>query len=1107
MKPSASCPRLVLVMALAVLLAAPAAFAQSFRGAIGGTVTDSSGGVVPGAEVKVTGTDNGLVRTATTNDLGAYSVTELPGGTYSVAVSKTGYKSVSLKGVAVTVGTEQRVDAKLAAGSASEVVTVNADVPLVESSSNTMGGTIEALHLQEIPINGRDYTKVLVMTPGATGDGGGGSDSPGSFGLFSSNGNRGRANNYLLDGTDMNDGYRNLPVLNQGGVFGTPSTVLPVDALAEIPVLSNVEPEYGRNAGAVVNMVTKSGTKDWHGSAYEFFRNSALDARNFFNVVGSPQSQFHNNQFGGSFGGPLYRDKTFFFAAYEGQRESGGQPEQIVVPSQAEITSLAVLTDPVISNLLALNPWGFPLPTVGDNGGSQPARINTSVPFFNNADTFIGKIDQHIGQDLLTGRYLYGNSDQSFPLGLVGGGVTPGFNTTTPTTVNLVSLSYTHIVTPKLLAELRFGFNRFTESFHPQDKTFDPTSIGLNTGATSQDFGLPTISIGGDPINDPNGDFGSFGVLGSNASNPRGRSDQNWQLNGNVTWIHGRHNWKWGYEFRRTTVNEFFDAGHRAALSFDDLASFLAGSVGGGHQTLGDTRRNMYQNNNSFYLQDNWRILPRVTFNYGLRWDYFGVIGEEHNLFSLLDNTSTLHNVSQLYPKDYNNFAPRASFAWDIFGTGKTVARAGWGIYYDGFSQDFFGGQLPWPTFNAGPAFNNVGPRPVATSFSGTLGTYSAAPCAAGTIPIPNTSSCAPAVFDFSGEQDAFTVNQRMRTPWVHNFNFNIEQQLGRKASVEIGYVGSRGRKLFTYYDINQSLPNTGGARPDPNFFYILDFDSAATSSYNSLQTSLRLRDMHGVTSTMNYTYSHSIDDASDGQDYVPDATQPDNSFCRRCERANSNFDQRHHFTWTMHYPLPSGHSWKPLTGGWSVDNVVTLSAGQPVNVNYMFEDDFNGSSEFFGRPDLVGDPFAGTSGLGSGYFINASSFKVPCDFAAGACTGNQHFGSLGRNALNGPTFKNWDFSVVKDTKITEKINMQLRADFFNILNHPNFASPLWPGFAVDFLSNGITCSCNTPPDTGVEGLGKGLIKSTSTPDVGLGNPFLGSGGSRNIQFAVRFSF
>ena len=458
--------------------------------------------------------------------------------------------------------------------------------------------------------------------------------------------------------------------------------------------------EYGRNCRRLVNIVTKSGNQQFARHAYEFFRNSALDARNFFNPV-APADTFPQQPVRRIRWRADRKDKTFFFGAYEGQRESGGQPESIVVPSQAQINQYVTdgyTVDPIVQNLLNVNPWGA-LPAVGDLGGPEAATQNTSVPFFNDANTYIAKIDQHIGQHLLTGRYLYGHSDQSFPFGLVGGGVTPGYNTTTPTTVNLVSLSYTHIITPKLLAELRFGFNRFTESFHPQDNTFDPASIGLNTGASAQDFGLPQISVSG------------LSILGSNSGNPRGRTDQNWQLDGNMTWIHGRHNWKAGYEFRRTTVDEFFNAGHRSAISFsggttpDNLATltdessglfdFLQGVVGGGHQTVGDTRRNMYQDNNSFYLQDNWRILPRLTFNYGIRWDYFGVIGEEHNLFSLLDNNGTLHNVSQLYPKDYNNFAPRASIAWDVFGTGKTVARAGWGIYYDGFSQDFFGGQLP----------------------------------------------------------------------------------------------------------------------------------------------------------------------------------------------------------------------------------------------------------------------------------------------------------------------------------------------------------------------------------------------------------------------------
>src|SRR5436309_1228143 len=414
MKQSVSWLRFVFVIAIIAVVASPVAFAQSFRGSIEGTVTDTSGGVVPGAEVKVTGTENGLVRTATTNDLGAYSVTELPGGLYSVTVSKTGYKGAALKGVQVTVGASQRVDAKLATGSTGEVVSVNADVPLVESSSNTLGGTIEALHLQEIPINGRDFTKVLVMTPGATGDGGGGSDSPGSFGLFSSNGNRGRANNYLLDGTDMNDGYRNLPAINQGGVFGTPATILPLDALEEVSVTNSTQAEFGRNSGATVNIVTKSGTNTLHGTVYEYFRNNALDARNFFDTTDQPQNAFHNNQFGFSLGGPFVKDRTFWFASYEGQREGVGIPTLARVPTSTELATAignnGGVVNPVIANLLARKPWPSPNRALDAEGNNLLASTKAS----NRVDSVITKIDQHIGAiDVLTGLYYFGHSYQS----------------------------------------------------------------------------------------------------------------------------------------------------------------------------------------------------------------------------------------------------------------------------------------------------------------------------------------------------------------------------------------------------------------------------------------------------------------------------------------------------------------------------------------------------------------------------------------------------------------------------------------------------------------------------------------------------------------------
>src|SRR5262249_34202868 len=289
----------------------------TFRGKILGTVTDPNGAVVSGANVTVKHTSTGLERATTTDDAGNYTVAELPIGPYEVRVEHTGFVRSVVSNVAVEVASERRVEVKLSVVGAETVVTVATNLQ-VETTTNTLGGTITTKAAEDLPINGRDFTKFLVMVPGATGDPSGATDSPGSFGLFSSNGNRGRANNYLLDGTDMNDGYRNLPAINEAGVFGTPATILPLEAISEPAIMSNFEAEYGRNAGAVVNIVTKSGTNDFHGSVFEFFRNNSLDARNLFNPKPDPQTAFRNNQFGGALGGPIIHNRTFFYFAYEG---------------------------------------------------------------------------------------------------------------------------------------------------------------------------------------------------------------------------------------------------------------------------------------------------------------------------------------------------------------------------------------------------------------------------------------------------------------------------------------------------------------------------------------------------------------------------------------------------------------------------------------------------------------------------------------------------------------------------------------------------------------------------------------------------------------------
>lgn len=1123
-------PATVLIAVLALVCAS---CAQTFRGGVEGTIADSTGAAIPQAQVTAKNIGTGLTRSIQTDPEGYYFITELPLGDYEVTASKTGFRTATVRVVRVGVSARERVNVTLQPGDVKEAIEVTGEVPLVETTTNNMGGTIEGQQAAELPVNGRDFTKLLIMVPGATGDNSGGADSPGSFGLFSANGSRGRSNNYLLDGTDMNDGYRNLPAINQGGVFGTPATILPVDALAEIPVIASGEAEYGRNSGAIVNMVTKSGTNKLHGSVYEFFRNNALDARNFFNyandpVSGQPQPQnkFHNNQFGGSLGGPIIKDRTFFFLAYEGQREAGGIGAfKNHIPTQGDIAPTScgsapnpALVNPVMDAIVCkVQPWGpaTSLPAGGPGG----ADVLQTVHFNNRVDSLIGKIDQHLGKDLLTGRYFFGDSDQSFPLALLGGGTVPGYNTVTPTRVQILSLSYTHTISPKTLLELRGGWNRFNESFFPQDSAFDPSTIGLINGASSRDFGLPQMLIGAPGVvSCPIASCPTFATIGANASVPRGRIDTNWQLFANASHSSGRHNVKWGYEFRRTAVNGFFDAGYRSKLVFTDFPDFLLGQTGGtsSHQLQGDSHRHTSQNNHAWYLQDNWRVTPRLTLNLGVRWDYFGVIGEKNGLFSIFDptlaaasnGTVAVRQVSQLYPKDYNNFAPRVSFAWDIFGRGKTVLRGGYGIFYDAFSQDFFVGQLPWPTFNSGPAYNYLGsnnPASIQESY-----------CVGGTTCSGLITAGQP-VFDYGCNSkgcpfgnDTFTVDQRTRTPYVQNYNLNVQHELGRNFGLQVGYVGSAGRKLFEYIDANQINPATGsnpfGFPAGMGFGYLLEFGSQAKSIYNSLQTSLRIRDMHGLTSVVNYTWSHSIDTASDGQDYVPNATQPDNSYNRAAERASSNFDQRHRFVWNLTYEFPKSQTMKPLLSGWAIDSVVTLTSGNPYNVNFgteTFLTDYNGTNEFYGRPDVVANPFAGTGVVDpttrATTLLNFSSLQVPCTLdSSGSCvSGTPHIGNLPRNAFVGPHFRNWDFSLVKNTPIKERLTMQLRADFFNILNHPNFASPLWPGFEVDMLHNGISST----------GRGVGFLEPTVTPDVGLGNPFLGGGGPRDIQLAVRFTF
>jgi len=746
----------------------------------------------------------------------------------------------------------------------------------------------------------------------------------------------------------------------------------------------------------------------------------------------------------------------------------------------------------------------------------------------------IAKIDHSFNaNNLVTGRYFFGDSVQSFPLALSAtGGQLPGFNTYTPTRVQLVSLSYVHTIGANKVNELRYGWNRFAEGFFPADQSFHPSSIGLNTGSGLADAGLPIILVSG------------VAQLGATSSVPRHRFDSNSQVIDNFSWKINKHDVKFGADFHRTSIQQYFDkyfrgrlkfSGHTDNLgnTFSPLQDFLAGFVDSGFQYFGDSTRHTFENNFGLFLQDSYRITPRLTLNYGMRWDYFGVVGEKKNLLSNITSISpaagtgtfTLTQVgqpglSQLYNPDKKDFAPRVSLAWDATGKGKTVIRAGYGIFFDSFSQDMALGHLPYaPFFDPGPAYNNIGPAAILSTgaVGGTI--------VAGSPVYAPTTTC-------SFECDVFGFDRNIKTPYMENYNLNIQQQISSKAVVQLSYVGSQGHRLWRFFDLGQ--PSTAAinaadaacgcinsfgfpssaARPlagNPyGAFYVLQENSSGKSNYNSLQASFRVNGWHGVTSIVNYAWSKSLDNSSDGEDFEPNAAQPNDSTQPNLEYGPSNFNLPHRFTWIFGYDLPHmGGGLQKLKNGWGMNSSATLQSGQPFQFNYNFEDDYSGSGNAFDRPDVVG-PIVYHPHDPSNY-IDLSAFSIPCTITAAAqaapsglatdCVpGTRHFGNLGRNALHGPTFKQWDLAIYKNTAITERVKMQVRAEFFNVLNHPNFANPFLPAFIADPGFNGFKASGNRE-------VGQAGYPITATGDVGIGNPFLGGGGPRGIQLAAKFTF
>ena len=1061
------------------------AAAQSFRGGIRGEITDAHGLRVAGAKVIARNLGTSETREVTADADGDYRFLELPAGEYEVTAVAPGLQEARVSRVRVEVGTETIIGVSLSqVKDRQDTVTVVETVPLMETSSTTLSQVVDRQLVQELPLNGRDFGKLVALTPGVTVEGSGVAGSEKGFGQFNINGNRDRSNNYNLDGTDNNDPFFNNSALNQVGITGAPATLLPLDAIQEFSIQSQFGSEYGRNSGSVVNIITRSGTNVLHGSLYEYNRNSAFDARNYFNTAlqqggaPNPQSRFNNNNFGGSLGGPVIKDRAFFFFAYEGQRERVGSDFTLAVPSTAQLAAaqaLAVQTVPSVNPALIKITDLFPT--------SDTNALAYSVRDKNDSNNLIGKIDYRLNDNnSLSGRYAFGQSDQEFPLGSLGGfgsgSRLANFAQISPTRVQVVSVNWLTTFSTTKYNEVRFGYSRFRTGFNSADATpgnpnfIDPTALGLNMGTGH--FGLPEIDFNGDLEN-----------LGATAfSVPRGRLSETFQILDNYTWIRGHHTFKFGGEYHRYDVQSFNDNLERGLLDvsttptlspdpiINELANFYIGNIFA-QGNSGNTQRFTFNNNFGFFGQDEFRLRPNLTVTAGLRWEYIGPLGEKHNLLSNFDASNNLVQVGSptlpnVYNRDLNNFSPRLGISWNP--RRSTVVRAGYGLYYDYTPQNNLIANF---TTSAGIATNPVQSLAGSPFFVGALDFNSGAFNGTGTGPV-----FAPTVLP----QSIFITDHNLRTPYVQSWSLNIQQEISHALAMEVGYVGSKGTKLTRLYDANQGR-DTGINNPAfPQYAAVDVFSGGANSTYNGLQTTVRLQELHGFSGFSTYTWSKSLDGASDGINFnFANAAFPQDSTNLRAEKGPSTFDTRHRWTTAINYVVPEAHFLPHvLAAGWQLNSIVTVQSGRPINI---ITSAGGVNSNFVERPDVVPgvNPILPHWTPTTGY-LNPNAFAFP---AITASDPNGFFGNLGRDEIFGPGFWNYDFSASKNFQLWERVQLQFRSEFFNIFNHPNFALP----------TNVIT------PGSGPAGA------ITQTPDVAQGNPGLGGGGPRVVQFGLRLQF
>ncbi|HEV2102437.1 MAG TPA: TonB-dependent receptor [Candidatus Acidoferrum sp.] len=1060
-----------------------------------GTVTDPAGASVANAKVVVTNQGTGIRTETVTDPAGAYLIPSLQIGLYKLEISATGFQTTVLTGLKLDVATTVTKNVSLILGQSSQIVEVVAAAPLVDVSTNEIGQVINDKTVQQIPLNGRHFTDLSLLTPGTiTPPANGFLSAPlrgqGSFGINTA-GQREDTTNWLVNGVNLNDNVQNQITFQP-----------PIDTLAEYKIDNSSFPaQYGRNSGAIVNLATRSGTNEYHGELFEFLRNNALDARDFFNPrVNSTgkaliQSPFRRNDFGVDFGGPIVKNKLFFFFAYEGLRQSQNLTLSTPVPS---VDDIATKVPPApaasaIRKLLAL------IPAANLVGSGNPADPNTFNLFSGGVVANVSlnqgsaDLDYELNQNDRFHFYYVTQKDlrqEPTAGGAIGANI-PGFGDTRDGFRQLLSFSEDHTFSSTLSNTVRLGFNRIHLTFTPNG-LLDPANFDITMpGGSPVASGLPFFNVGGT--------LGFGGPLGE----PQGRGDTTLVLNDGFSWLKGRHTFMFGGEIRRAYNNNI--ALNIGSLSYSSIDNFLADSANAFTVQLGSGNDKILAPSYDVFAQDSFKWKPNLTINIGLRYAWNATPSEAIGRFTNIDPlTGNLVPAGQPYQQNNMNFQPRIGFAWDPFKDGKTSVRGAYAIMTQA------------PTTNIVSPLSSNPPFAVPISASSATNSITAENPQAAIV----GTSLGPVV-----------INPGFDNSYAQDWNLSIQHQITQDLGLEVAYIGVKGTHLQLTQNINQpfvtngfygstrpfpALPATSPIippqcqAPNPNCPYgnINQINSGGNSSYNAVWITANKHVSRGLEFLATYTYSKSLDynSLSTGESYIIQ-----NAYDPRGDRGLSEFDVRNRFALSGFYQLP--FKGNRLISGWQFGLFFQAQSGSPLNptlaigpgpgISLTVRPDLLGNVGTTGNPTnwfsnaVLCQPFSGTPTGGRSAIPNCATtpnatLAIPCTFGTtptstnpgtGISTypvvpGSCHPGTLGRDALRGPDFVNTDFSVTKDTKITERFNLEFRTDMFDIFNHPNFGNPV------------LTATSKS----------LGFIGSTRFPTGDFGS-------SRQIQFSLFLQF